>query len=68
MSTQTPATYAPMRLFTSPSAFPLLLDEAKTLFAAAARVDRPAALAGVPLTLWLGFATLLADGIRRRNV
>ena len=35
--------------------------------ATAARVDRPAAWAAVPLTLWLGFASLLADGIRRRN-
>ncbi len=35
--------------------------------ASAARVDRAAAAAGVPLTAWLGFATLLADGVRRRN-
>lgn len=35
--------------------------------ATAARVDRPAALAGVPLTAWLGFATVLAEGVRRRN-
>jgi tryptophan-rich sensory protein len=33
----------------------------------AARVDRPAALAGVPLTAWLVFATVLAEGVRRRN-
>ncbi|MCD2325494.1 tryptophan-rich sensory protein [Sphingomonas sp. IC-56] len=35
--------------------------------AAAARVDRPAALAGVPLTGWLVFATVLAESVRRRN-
>jgi tryptophan-rich sensory protein len=32
-----------------------------------ARVDRPAALAGVPLTAWLAFATVLANSVRRRN-
>lgn len=35
--------------------------------ATAWRVDRPAAAAGAPLTLWLGFATLLAEEIWRRN-
>lgn len=35
--------------------------------ATAARVDRKAALAGVPLTAWLGFATVLARGVTRRN-
>ncbi|WP_162242930.1 tryptophan-rich sensory protein [Sphingomonas sp. Leaf412] len=35
--------------------------------ATAAKVDRPAAAAGVPLTLWLGFATLLATRIWRDN-
>ncbi|WP_085808898.1 TspO/MBR family protein [Sphingomonas sp. TZW2008] len=35
--------------------------------AAAARVDRPAALAGAPLTGWLVFATVLANSVRRRN-
>ena len=35
--------------------------------ASAARVDRGAALAGVPLTAWLGFATVLAESVRRRN-
>lgn len=34
---------------------------------AASKADRPAAWAGVPLTLWLGFATVLAEGVRRRN-
>ena len=32
-----------------------------------ARVDRPAALAGVPLNAWLTFATALAEGVRRRD-
>jgi tryptophan-rich sensory protein len=36
--------------------------------AAAARVDRPAAATGVPFVAWLGFATLLAERIRERNV
>ena len=35
--------------------------------AAAARVDRPAAAAGAPFVAWLGFATLLAERIRRDN-
>lgn len=33
----------------------------------AARVDRPAAALAVPLVAWLGFATLLAERIRRDN-
>jgi len=33
----------------------------------AARVDRAAAMAGVPLTAWLAFATVLTEGVRRRN-
>ena len=35
--------------------------------AAAAKVDRPAALLGVPFVGWLGFATLLASRISARN-
>ncbi len=35
--------------------------------ATAARVDRPAAVAGVPFVVWLGFATLLAERIWRDN-
>ncbi|SFP67385.1 tryptophan-rich sensory protein [Sphingomonas rubra] len=35
--------------------------------ATAARVDRPAAATAVPLVAWLGFATLLAERIRRDN-
>lgn len=33
----------------------------------AARVDRPAAAAAVPFVAWLGFATLLAEQVWRRN-
>lgn len=35
--------------------------------ATAARVDRAAALTGVPYVAWLGFATLLAEEIWERN-
>ncbi|MEH3160340.1 MAG: tryptophan-rich sensory protein [Sphingomonas taxi] len=35
--------------------------------ATAARVDRPAAAVAVPFVAWLGFATLLAERIRRDN-
>jgi tryptophan-rich sensory protein len=35
--------------------------------AAAARVDRIAAMTGVPFVAWLGFATLLAERIWARN-
>ena len=35
--------------------------------ATAAKVDRPAAGMGVPFVAWLGFATVLAAGIGRRN-
>lgn len=35
--------------------------------AAAAKVDRPAAAAAVPFVAWLGFATLLAAQVWRRN-
>lgn len=35
--------------------------------AAAREVDRPAALMTVPLTLWLGFATVLSEELWRRN-
>jgi 2-polyprenyl-6-methoxyphenol hydroxylase-like FAD-dependent oxidoreductase/tryptophan-rich sensory protein len=36
--------------------------------ATAAKVDRPAAAAGVPFVAWLGFATVLAERIWRDNV
>jgi tryptophan-rich sensory protein len=35
--------------------------------AAAAKVDRPAALAGVPLAAWVMFAFLLQEEVWRRN-
>lgn len=35
--------------------------------AAASQVDRKAALTGVPLAAWLGFATLLSEEVWRRN-
>jgi benzodiazapine receptor len=35
--------------------------------AAATKVDRPAAVLGVPFVAWLGFATLLAARINARN-
>ncbi len=54
-------------LATSTAAAAAMTGASAAYVATAARVDRPAALAGIPLTLWLGFATLLADGVRRRN-
>jgi tryptophan-rich sensory protein len=36
--------------------------------AVAVKIDRPAAAVGVPFVAWLGFAALLAEGVRRRNV
>jgi len=44
----------------------MLLSAAGTV-AASREVDRPAAAMGVPLVLWLGFATLLSEEIWRRN-
>ncbi|MGY2733892.1 TspO/MBR family protein [Sphingomonas sp. UYP23] len=35
--------------------------------AVASKVDRPAAVAAVPFVAWLGFATLLAEQVWRRN-
>ena len=35
--------------------------------ASAGSVDKPAARAGVPLVVWVGFATLLSEEIWRRN-
>ena len=37
------------------------------LVASARKVDKVAAASAIPLTLWLGFATILAEGVRRRN-
>ncbi len=44
-----------------------MLANAAATTAAAARADRPAALATAPLVLWLGFAGLLSAEISRRN-
>jgi len=44
----------------------MLVSSAGTV-AAARQVDRPAAAMGVPLVLWVGFATLLSEEIWRRN-
>ena len=54
-------------LTTSSAAAAAMTGAGAAYVAASARVDRPAALAGVPLTGWLIFATVLAEGIRRRN-
>ena len=44
-----------------------MLASAVSTVAAAARVDSVAALAGVPLVLWVGFAGLLSEELWRRN-
>jgi len=44
-----------------------MLTAALGTAAAARDVDRPAAAMTVPLTLWLGFATLLSEELWRRN-
>ena len=44
-----------------------MLAAALGIAAAAREVDRPAALMTVPLTLWLGFATVLSEELWRRN-
>lgn len=44
-----------------------MLAAAVGTVAAAREVDRPAALMTIPLTLWLGFATLLSEELWRRN-
>lgn len=44
-----------------------MIGTAGAYAAVAARTDRPAALTAVPLIGWLGFATLLAEEVWRRN-
>jgi benzodiazapine receptor len=44
-----------------------MLASAVGCVAAAAEVDRNAALAGLPLTLWTAFATVLQEDVWRRN-
>lgn len=45
----------------------VMVGTAAGYVAAAAQEDEPAAWAGVPLVLWVSFATLLAEEIWRRN-
>lgn len=54
-------------LGTSSAAAVAMAGAGAAYVAAASKADRPAALAGVPLTLWLAFASVLAEGVRRRN-
>jgi tryptophan-rich sensory protein len=54
-------------LTSSSAAAAAMMGSSAAYVATAARVDRPAALAGVPLTGWLVFATVLAESVRRRN-
>ncbi len=55
------------RLGASAAASAAMVATGAAYVATAAKVDRPAAAAGVPFVLWLGFATLLAERIRRDN-
>ncbi|MBW6526350.1 tryptophan-rich sensory protein [Sphingomonas sp. RHCKR7] len=55
------------RLGASAAASGAMVASGAALVAAAARVDRPAAALAVPYVGWLGFATLLAERIRRDN-
>lgn len=45
----------------------VMIGTAAGYVTAAAREDEPAAIAGVPLLVWVSFATLLAEEIWRRN-
>ena len=45
----------------------VMLATGATYVASAAKVDKPAAAAAVPFVAWLGFATLLAEQVWRRN-
>jgi len=55
------------RLGASAAASGAMLAATGTYVAVAARVDRPAAAAALPLVGWLGFATLLAERVWRLN-
>jgi len=55
------------RLGASVAASGAMLASGAALVATAARVDRTAAVMAVPYVGWLGFATLLAERIRRDN-
>lgn len=55
------------RLAASAAASGAMVATGAAYVATAARVDRPAAAAAMPFVAWLGFATLLAERIRRDN-
>jgi len=55
------------RLGSSAAASAAMVATGGAYAATAARVDRPAAITAVPFVAWLGFATLLAERIRRDN-
>jgi translocator protein len=55
------------RLGASAAASGAMLASGAALVVTAARVDRTAAATAVPYVGWLGFATLLAERIRRAN-
>lgn len=55
------------RLGASAVASGAMVVSGAALVATATRVDRPAALLATPFVAWLGFATVLAERIRRDN-
>ena len=55
------------RLGASAAASGAMVATSAAFVATAARVNRPAAAAAVPFAAWIGFATLLAERIRRDN-
>lgn len=55
------------RLGASAAASAVMLTTASSYVAIAAKVDRPAAVLSVPFVAWLGFATVLAERVWRRN-
>ena len=55
------------RFGTSPAAAGTMPAGPAALAATAWKIDRPAALSVVPLAAWLGFATVLAGEVWRRN-
>jgi 2-polyprenyl-6-methoxyphenol hydroxylase-like FAD-dependent oxidoreductase/tryptophan-rich sensory protein len=55
------------RLGASAAASGAMVASGAALAATAAKVDRPAAALTLPFVAWLGFATLLAERIRRDN-
>lgn len=55
------------RLGASAAVSGAMVKSSAAYVATAARVDRPAAVVGLPFVAWLGFATLLAERIWRDN-